>query len=291
MPDIAAKMLTPTDLGHIEEVGGYDIGNYDKRLLAQGDSWFSIGHIPPWSTSNIPEQMRFSIAAGIVNCARPGEELAHMTEQLSQTPFLQLLNGNLARRWHAILLSGGGNDMIDVALVAPNEKREHRLLLSQAEWAAGDDPRRYLSSAGWETFQDHLIAVFDAFVAERDKRSVNAGVPIVFHSYDWSTPRDAGAGLGFGPWLHKALTMYAIPQADRVAVAGLLQQQLHDLLKRVAEQDPARNLHLVDTLNTLTRAKPGDTGESGDWENEIHPTAQGYVLLADRMRPVVESVW
>jgi lysophospholipase L1-like esterase len=289
MPDIAPKVLSPTDLVNPEVAGSFDIYSFRKRMLAQGDSWFSIGHLPPWSTTSIPEQMTFSTYACIVNCARPGEELAHMTERLSQTPFLQLLNGNRAEKWDAILLSGGGNDLIDVALVAPTELPEHRLLLKRSEWTADAAPERYLSAAGWQSFENHFEAVFDAFIHERDK-SINVGVPIIFHSYDWSVPRNAGAGLGFGPWLYKAFTLYSIPDADRVAVAEKLQSRLRDLLQRIASR-PGQNLHLVDTLGTIARANPQDSGESGDWENEIHPNPHGYSQLAAKWRPVVELVW
>ena len=51
------------------------------------------------------------------------------------------------------------------------------------------------------------------------------------------------------------------------------------------------NVWLVDTIGTLTRALHTDAGESGHWENEIHPTRGGYGLLAQRWRPEVEARW
>ena len=56
MPDIAATVITPSQLKD-SEAGGFDLKLFDKRYLAQGDSWFSIGHFPPWSTTNILFQL------------------------------------------------------------------------------------------------------------------------------------------------------------------------------------------------------------------------------------------
>ena len=40
------------------------------------------------------------------------------------------------------------------------------------------------------------------------------------------------------------------------------------------------NIQPIDLHNTLTAARVEDAGMSNDWENEIHPTAGGYVKLA-----------
>ena len=40
------------------------------------------------------------------------------------------------------------------------------------------------------------------------------------------------------------------------------------------------NFHVIDTRNTIVRAKKNQTGESGDWLNEIHPNRNGYKKIA-----------
>jgi lysophospholipase L1-like esterase len=291
MPDIVATVILPDQLGPRGELPAIDIERFAKRCLAQGDSWFSIGGIPPWATTNLLSQMVFSQSACIVNCATSGKQLAHMFDTTRQRRFLQLLRGRLAWQWNAILLSGGGNDLIDAALSPPAAPPSTRLLLSAAEWdASAPVAARYLSAPGWATFTTHLNAVLDQFLAERAK-GPNQSTPVLMHSYDVAVPRDAGAGFGFGPWLHQAFEHYAIPLGDRTDLALALLSALRDLLVAMAAARAGNQVFLIDTIGTLARASTTSTGESGDWENEIHPTPHGYSLLARRWRPEVEARW
>ncbi len=291
MPDFDAVVLAADQLNAGGETPGLAFDQFAKRCLAQGDSWFTIGGVPPWITTNLLSHMVFSSRACIVNCALPGKQLAHMVDTTRHRRFLQLLRGRSAHKWDVILLSGGGNDLIDAALSPPTAARANRLLLTAAEWdAALPVPARYLSAEGWTTFVAHINAVFDVFLAERDK-GINAPTPVVLHSYDVAVPRNAGAGFGIGPWLHAAFDLYAIPLDDRVEVAVALLEGLRNLLKAMVAARPNANVWLVDTIGTLTRALHSDAGESGDWENEIHPTRTGSGRLAERWRPVGVARW
>jgi len=51
-----------------------------------------------------------------------------------------------------------------------------------------------------------------------------------------------------------------------------------------------RNVHIVDSRGATLRAAAGTTGESNDWENEIHPTPAGYSLLAKKWRPQLDTL-
>ena len=291
MPDIAAVVVAPDQLTPRGDAPGVALEQFTKHCLAQGDSWFTIGGVPPWITTNLLSQMVFSEKACIVNCAQPGKQLAHMVDTMRHRRFLQLLRGRTAQKWHVILLSGGGNDLIDAAMSPPGAARANRLLLRADEWdPAHPVPARYLSAEGWQTFATHLDAVFELFLVERGK-GINATTPVVLHSYDVAVPRNAGGGFGIGPWLHAAFELYAIPPEDRVGVAEALLNGLRDLLKSMVATRPMANVWLVDTIGTLTRALPDASGESGDWENEIHPTRAGYRRLAQRWRPEVEARW
>jgi hypothetical protein len=300
MPDIAATVITPSQLKD-SEAGGFDLKLFDKRYLAQGDSWFSIGHFPPWSTTNILFQLMLSRSSVIVDCARPGQVLAHMTNTTTQHDFLRLLrdeshHGKFAIEWDAILLSGGGNDLIDAAQAPKTNPLDQRLLLSGTE---GPDPNAvtpgsaFISEAGWTAFCVHLGQVFDVFLGERDRgNGPNKDKPVLFHSYDLLTPRNAPAGP-LGPWLFKALTAYGIPAGAWQATADELLKRLRTLLREIIAARPGANLHLVDTQGpngTLVRAVLGSQGVSGDWENEIHPTPHGYSLLAQQWRPVIDAL-
>jgi hypothetical protein len=148
-------LISPAQLDGPGEAGDFPLDAFALRFLAQGDSWFSIGAIPPFLTSNLFDQLVLSQAAVAVNCARPGAELQHMTDSTTNRVFLQLLSGKRARPWTALLLSGLGNDVISAAQAGPASAPGQRLLATRAEWAAGGDAGRYLSAEGWDTFCQH----------------------------------------------------------------------------------------------------------------------------------------
>lgn len=294
---MAANRLTFVDplrvlnsAGHPEE---FDL--VERLLLAQGDSWFSIGAIPPGLTSNLLAQMELARSAAVVNCARPGIQLTHMSDSSSQKTFRKLLAGNFAVKWHAILFSGGGNDLIDAASVGPNEPPHLRLLATAAERganpASGD---AYISDPGWQTFETHLRAVFDAVVAFRDS-GINRQVPMVFHTYAHIMPRPAKVAPGKGPWLEPAMRAFVVPPQDWLAVSSALMDRLADLLARLIAAhragDPGCELHLVDSRPVpLVLGGQADTGPSGDFFNEIHPTRGGYTKLATAWRDPVDRI-
>jgi hypothetical protein len=293
MSDFAVKVISPGQLDGVGEMGPFPIDLFDRKYLAQGDSWFSIGSIPPGLTSNILDKLVLSNSAVAVNCAFPGAKLMRMTDTTSAVQFLRLLKGRLALRWDAILLSGGGNDLIDAAGAGPEQPAQLRLLATPQERGGGPlQPDDYISKLGWTTFADHVTAVFDRLVQARD-RDKNRGVPLVFHTYSPLMPRPAPAGLGFGPWLAPSLVKFSVPQSDWFGVASVLIDRLAALMQSIVAAhtatDPNCALHLVDTRTAgLQMAGAGTTGVSGDFQNEIHLTNGGYHKVGQVWRQTLD---
>ena len=271
-------LISPDQLSGGES-GPFPIEQYALRFLAQGDSWFSIGAIPPFLTSNLFDKMSLSQRAIAVNCAQPGAKLVHMTDTTTSAVFLGLLCGAQERTWDALLLSGLGNDVISASQAGPSNPPDKRIFATAAEWPAGSAPSRYLSSPGWESFSKHANEVFEILLRNRGRSKTNKALPIVLHTYDFATPRNAGAGLGFGPWLFKAVKAFNIPQADWAPVAVALQKQVRALIMDIAAADST--IRVVDTQGTLVPAATTDLGPTKHWQNEIHPTRTGYRLLGD----------
>lgn len=285
MPDF--KQIGASQLGGIHDPFPFE--NYDQRYLAQGDSWFSIGSlfVPP--TTNLLLDMTLGRSTMVANCAHPGRELAHMTEAVHEPAFMALLSGPRTRlAWDALLLSGGGNDLIDAAGAPPEADPSLRLFLTQPEWGAQPDASRFLSTAGWNTFVSHLTKVFAAVLAQCD-HAEHPAMPVVMHTYDYVTPRDAPAAPGAGPWLFKAMNAYAIPDEPRKALADLMIDKLATLLASFPITFPGHAIHVIDTRGTLQRAAEGTTGPNADWVNEIHPTSAGYEKLRAKWRPTLDS--
>ena len=212
-----------------------------------------------------------------------------MTDSTNNRVFLQLLNGKRARKWTALLLSGLGNDVISAAQSAPENPPDKRLLAVKSEWGPAGDASRYLSAAGWATFSQHARQVFQILLRNRDKAEINRGLPIVVHTYDFTTPHNAGAGLGFGPWLFTAMRAFEIPEDDWAAVGVALQRPMRELILDIARTEPT--VKVVDTQGTLIPANPDDIGPTVHWQNEIHPTRTGYRLLGDKWEAELERLF
>jgi len=269
---------------------------FERRCLAQGDSWFSIGALPPTRTTRVVAELRLARSTVVVNCAKPGAVLHRMTNTSTEVQFLKLLRGRMAMKWDALLISGGGNDLIDAVGASPGGAPNQRLLRTPAERGngplAGAD---YISEPGWQVFADHIGAVFNRLVDERDS-GINRTTPLVWHNYARVMPRPAGAGLGFGPWLLPAIELYQVPVADLLLVSdellGRLAKLVADIVAARRARDPDCQLHVADSQSAgLDLSAPGSEGESGDWINEIHPNRNGYRKVAGAYAAVLDPLF
>ncbi len=267
-------------------------GDFTLKFLTQGDSWFSIGALPPWATTNLLMQLALPQTSCAVNCAHPGDTLAHLVDWRRDPQFLILLAGRQTWRWDGILLSAGGNDLIDAAGVLPVDsngkprERWERLLLGASEWGTAPDASRYVSPEGWTLFEHHLRLQFDELIATRDSpRSPNKDVPIIVHGYDYALPRNAPASHfpSLGPWLYPAVVAYAIPKHDWRSLGTELIARLDGVLASLN----LPHVHFAATAGTITPAQDEAEGSSGDWENEIHPTKAGYTKLASKLAATI----
>jgi hypothetical protein len=289
----AVKLISPYDLTHGD--GAFPIGDYGQRFLAQGDSWFSIGAIPPFNTTNVLEQLRLARWAVAVNCAVPGAVLRRMVDSVKAPNFANLLSGNVAWQWSAILVSGGGNDLIEAIGAPPSAARDKRLLLTPAERGVAGDAASYLSDEGWQTFSTYLGAVFAGLLDLRDK-GINRQTPLLLHNYALLRPRPASAGLNFGPWLQPALVAFQVPGDVWLAIGELLMKKLGQLLADLAAQRALSNpgmgaIQIIDTQAAhLVLADEGSSGASGDWANEIHPTRDGYAKVAAKWAEALDAL-
>ncbi len=274
-----------------------DLNAYRYKFLAEGDSWFSIGEMPPWATSNLLYGMTDGFAQRnlVINCARQGDTLSHMHQMWWDANFTRLLDApRLSYWWDALLLSAGGNDMIDACLVSPDVPGPHqRLLLRPDEVGPDALPEDFVSPGGWRAFTGYLRANFSDLVWRRD-RGLNPGAALFLHTYSRVTVRNAPAGLPpfprVGPWLYRALTLYQVPQGLRQAVADALFQRLAALLLSLA--DPAQRVFVFDSQDPaigIVPAMVGSTGVSNDFENEIHLTPAGYRKIGRVFAAFIES--
>jgi hypothetical protein len=255
-----------------------DFSPYAYRLLADGDSWFAWAHFNLAPSSNILEQLTFSKPAVIVSLAYSGDVIQNISDPRQNMALYFELQ---ALRYHALLLSGGGNDLID----ALRPKSGAPAILVPRSGNAPDKASAYVNAAALKALTDNVLASYCRIIAQRDASDSNAETPVVLHTYDYPTPRDAKATFlnqpAIGPWLLPALQAATVPTVFHQDVTEIVFNTLAEALLKL--HDPANGVHVVDTRETILRADPGTTALSGDWINEIHPDAHGYALLAQKM--------
>jgi lysophospholipase L1-like esterase len=243
--------------------------SYERLVLAEGDSWFSFGSV---RLNNLLQKLKFKRNTLLVTLAMPGDTITRMSNMTKKNEALDLLlSQSHGYPWNAILLSGGGNDVIDLA---------KKIVVSPT--GGGKKTTDYIDANELVRALDMVEKSYEAIVKMRDrKQSPCPGVPIIVHTYDYCTPRDCPAQflvIKRGPWLYDAMKNAGIPPAKWNAVADHIMGALADRLVALGAKLP--NFHVVDTRGTLKRADSGSTGISNHWENEIHPTGDGYGKLA-----------
>ena len=197
---------------HLNSNDPPNIESRGYRFLAEGDSWFSIGALNPAKNSNLLFEMAFEKSSCAINCASPGDTLRRMSQMNTDRDFIRLLAGVESRAWDGVLLSAGGNDLIDALQVrGPGIPLHLRLLRTPDEWGdPSEGPARYLSDAGWATFCGYLEANLEHLIRLRDSGKA-VGCPVFMHGYAVPTPRPAGVIGNIGPWLYPAVMAATIP--------------------------------------------------------------------------------
>lgn len=279
--------------------------HFGRRFLAEGDSWFTISTLNLFESSNVLFKLAFDSSAVVINCAYPGDTLQRMVDCMGDVYFDRLLRQRaFAERWDALLISAGGNDMIDAAQLPFKDKKgqptpvDHRLLLTPDEAAlaiGAAGPARYLSEAGWTRLADYLLANISELVRRRDQGK-NKARPIFLHTYALPTVRPSGTLGAADGWLHPTFVAYDIPDFERQGLSDLLFQRLRQLLLDL-DQDCGKptalpQVHVFDSagLTDIDRAQPEDTGKSGDWINEIHLSSSGYAKMGQAFGAMIDRV-
>lgn len=277
-----ATILTPSQLEQPDISQPFRWSSFERRYLAEGDSWFTLAALPGGNVLQELELNRFSL---VVTTAYPGDTLSHIVDWRRNVPFVNLLSRrNFAYQWDAVLLSAGGNDLIDAALASDGILR-----------TPTQDPTTVddcINAENLEKFERYLRLNLESVIELRDAPgSPNHDVPIVIHTYDYPTARPApakffGTAGVSGPWLHPAYTDHVIPKDVWVA----LTDHLIDRLAGVLTGLNLPNVTVIDTRGILDRADAAATGDSGDWLNEIHANIGGRQKLARKWAEELDRI-
>ncbi|MCU7931230.1 MAG: SGNH/GDSL hydrolase family protein [Candidatus Thiodiazotropha sp. (ex Codakia rugifera)] len=279
------NVVTWNDIDDQSSLANTDPSLNDYLVLAEGDSWFTLGGIP---TSNLLFSLRFKKMTMILNCGSPGDTIKHVSDIENNHLLLKALSPD-GYKWNLILLSGGGNDLIDEVdkILITKEERSLKPVKHTADYFDKKKLRRLIKD-----IQDGYRRI----VALRDTDgSLAKHKPVLVHTYDYATPRNSPTRFftipTLGPWLYKAVTKAEIPKDDWIAVSMFLTDQLAEgLLALQKGKNKIKKFYVVDTRGTLKMAALNTTGDNGDWLNEIHPNSDGYKKIAKVMEKSIRSL-
>lgn len=169
----------------------------------------------------------------------------------------------------AILLSHGGNDVVGPDMDALLKRPDQPAAAAPQLWPA--PPPVVQAHVRQDVFAQVLSQIFADIDRVLDHRDAFSPQTRVFaHTYDYAIPDGRPFRLGplplAGPWMQPAMARAGVPDAERAALARWLVDSYADALIAHAATRP--QFHIVDSRGTLAGI--------ADWENEIHPTADGF---------------
>lgn len=258
-----------------------DAGERSPVLVAEGDSWF---HFPIF-LRDVVQQLSEDHLVWTIGAA--GEQLAGMVdvEAISRDEDYRFALSDHAGSAKALLLSGGGNDLVGVD---PDGTRVLTRMLRPYE--PGRPARFFLDTGECHRrlvgIEANLRRVF-AEVAAR-----HPDLPVLIHGYDYALPC---------PWGRDDRRQPAWTRRD-----GFLGRVLAEL----GFTDPALRNEMIrliiDELNGVQKKLAGGSGrgafghvfhvdlrgtlQAADWADELHPTDSGYARVAGRFRAQLQAL-
>ncbi len=228
-------------------------------VVSEGDSWFSYEFFP-----------------NIIDLIEDSDTFAHLRLEMSGDTVENMVGTDRARshllasikdeKALFLLFSGGGNDIQQAAegLFRMDGQAEDCIVEERADALFG----------GLREHYEGLI------------RHIGPHVPILAHGYDYFRPgpegvRMLGVETGIGPWIHPEMESVGIEDPDlQTEIAALLVKRFNDDLDLLQRRYPDDFVY-ADLRETLD--------PSQDWENEIHPTREGFEKVAAKILEEIHS--
>ena len=165
------------------------------NLLANGDSWFDypLGGTLPGERTDVIAQLSTlaKIKPTILNLSHYGDATTKSLGCARQMRMMQALTDPSLGKFDAILISGGGDDIVG-----------DQLVLWLRPFSTVGDPSQAIEIDGFRSILEVIESSYRRLFELRDM--VAPGTPIFGHGYDYALPTGIGV-CGLGPWLKSSL--------------------------------------------------------------------------------------
>jgi hypothetical protein len=256
---------------------------FQGYLILEGDSWFSY---PVYD--EVTEALREEFNYKTRSAAHHGDtaqEIAYLPNQLRQ---FEALFEDLASDKHvarAILLSCGGNDVMDALGALMNAKTSGLGVWNKAVVDAVVQEQVPLAIS---TLVGRAVAFSERYFRQRR--------PVFLHGYGNPVPDGRGYRLLLnlsGPWMKPVFARKGYVSAEEQPTSelqenadameelmALFNQTVLPGLRDAANASYGETVvHCVDVRGTLSSDLAGDAYEV-DWRDELHPTGDGFRKVA-----------
>ncbi len=227
------------------------VGNWPGiKIVSEGDSWEQF----PFLLSDIFDHLENDFA--ILSLGGAGDLVADMVAQA------ELISAVASERPHAIILSGGGNDLLGSG----------RLSLYLNRFTPGMTATSYLRPE-FEPFLGDIIGHYRTLLHRLT--SASAAASIFCHGYDYAIPNS-------GRWLGEPLQQLGINdpvlQAEIITV---IVDRFSAALGELFQTAPfAGRAHLIDCRGSV---------DADEWYDELHPSSNGFEKVANRFKAAIDN--
>ncbi len=242
-------------------------------LVAEGDSWFD------YPFHDVLKELDDSFGWEVETVAHKGDTVESMAYDGGQLEDFVRAIERIVRRGqtpHAILVSGGGNDVAGDWF--------GMLLNHRSSPVYGLNPR--IVEGVLETRVHVAYTTILSAVTAACEQLLGTRVPILLHGYDYPVPDGRGflGGWGWlpGPWLAPGFLQKGYDDlAERVAIMRDLIDRLYVMLGSVVSTPAFSHVRLVNLRDALSVDLQNDRYKEW-WGNELHPTHEGFTAVARR---------
>lgn len=260
------------------------------RLVAQGDSWFDYPtswDLIDWLANAHGHDIdNLGVAGSTLNDIVYGpvpENWLGIPQSDDTSRSAELIHRIEQKQPHAVLLSGGGNDIAG---------DEFFSFVNNALSSLPNPNQEVLDGVVKLTFEKAYSDLIELIIAKA--QAMNRSIPIFLHGYDYPFPDGRGFSVFnlVGPWFDKTFNKKNYPYDEDDANAAAQLQARRDIVAKFIDGFNAMLagltlkypgiVHHVDLRGTLLT--------EDEWANELHPKRQGFGKLADKINLALHLV-
>lgn len=258
-----------------------------KVLVAEGDSWFDFPRRGGDVLNKLKEKHGYDIKS-VADNSHTVESMAYSKKQLGDLKKKLKEVKRDGKIPHAILLSGGGNDITSGALyMMLNYNQDHIPNLN-------DDQVKYVINEKLYNAYVQLINQIDTFC----NQIFSQRFKVFIHGYDYPIPDGRGfmalkifsflGGRKYyrGPWLKSVFDKKGYTDVQQnITTMKCLVDLFNNMLISLCNETKFAHVRHVNLRNCLRN----DNNYKKHWNDEFHPTEEGFEIVADKFSEAIEA--